>query len=376
MLREYACVILKPSFIGRKGRNNKQRTMMRSWIRPFLSTGALVTGATLGLYAAGPALGSGPISAIPVTTKAVPLNRADPAADRVGRLRYVGGVVIESSEQRFGGLSDMRWDDRCKRLLAVSDTGAWVILEPEEEGERLTGLKAAWLAPILDESGSAPTIKSAVDAEALARMPNGDHWVFFEQTHRAERFSGISACDPQTLAAPAVERRIFAPTAGWPANGGMEAASALGDSLVVLSETVPAPDGGRLGFQQTGNGPARLFTWVPPEGHEPTGMDIIEGQGGEKTMLVLHRRFSPFTGVSAVLSEAPISDPVGARIEGQEVARLVPPFTVDNMEGIAARAEAGRQYVYLVSDNNFNSVQRTILMKFELLPPGKPAAGR
>ena len=104
---------------------------MKSWITRFLSAGALVTGAALGIHAAGPALGSGPVAEIPVTATAVPLNTADRAADRVGRLRFLGALVLTSSDDRFGGLSDLRWEGKCQRLLAVSDTGAWVVLEPE-----------------------------------------------------------------------------------------------------------------------------------------------------------------------------------------------------------------------------------------------------
>jgi hypothetical protein len=36
------------------------------------------------------------------------------------------------------------------------------------------------------------------------------------------------------------------------------------------------------------------------------------------------------------------------------------------MEGVAIRREAGRIFVYLVSDDNFSKVQRTLLLKFEL----------
>lgn len=340
---------------------------MPGWIRHCLSTSALATGAILGLYAAGPALGAGPVREIQVQAEPVPLSKADPAADRVGRLRFVGGLVLKSPDDRFGGISDLQWEGQCNRLLGVTDTGSWLILEPQEEGERLTGVKVAWLAPLLDSKGAPPATKTEADAEGLARMPDGVHWVFYEQRHRAERYAGVSACNPDSLATAASAVRTFEPTGGWPPNGGMEAVGALGHSLVAISESVPAKDGGRLGFQQEGDNPARLFTWVTPAGHEPTAMAIVEGQAGGTQMLVLHRRFSPLTGVSAILSEAWVNGPAD-RVEGREVAKLAPPLTVDNMEGIAARTESGRQYIYLISDNNFNSLQRTILMKFEILP--------
>lgn len=341
---------------------------MRIWITNGLASAALAAGALLGVYAAGPALGSGPVREIAVAAKPVPLSTADAAADRVGRLRFLGALVLESADKRFGGLSDLLWEPRCQRFLSVSDTGNWAILEPEEQGGRLTGLKAAWLAPLLDEKGAPPASKTAADAESLARTADGDIWVFYEQHHRAERYHGVSACEPASLALPAKERRLFPGTEGWPANGGMEATAARGQSFLILAESVPAADGGRQGLE-AGEGQApRLFRWTPPEGHEPTGMDLFEGADGKTHMLVVHRRFSPFTGVSAAISEAVIDEPIASHVAGQEIARLAPPLTVDNMEGIAIRSEGGRRYVYLLSDDNFNRLQRTILMKFELLP--------
>ena len=41
--------------------------------------------------------------------------------------------------------------------------------------------------------------------------------------------------------------------------------------------------------------------------------------------------------------------------------------SVDNMEGLAVRQDAdGRVFAYLVSDDNFNPLQRTLLFMFEL----------
>ena len=57
----------------------------------------------------------------------------------------------------------------------------------------------------------------------------------------------------------------------------------------------------------------------------------------------------------------------GRVVAGREIARLRAPMTVDNFEGIAARpASAGETLVYLLSDNNFNPLQRTLLLMFSL----------
>jgi hypothetical protein len=69
---------------------------------------------------------------LPIRVTAEPLNASDPAADRVGRLRFEGGLDLTSSDRRFGGISALLWFENCGRLLAASDTGAWIILEPDE----------------------------------------------------------------------------------------------------------------------------------------------------------------------------------------------------------------------------------------------------
>jgi hypothetical protein len=44
-------------------------------------------------------------------------------------------------------------------------------------------------------------------------------------------------------------------------------------------------------------------------------------------------------------------------------------LAVDNFEGISARKTAtGKTLIYLVSDDNYNPLQRTLLMMFALTP--------
>jgi hypothetical protein len=151
----------------------------------------------------------------------------------------------------------------------------------------------------------------------------------------------------------------------WPGNGGAEAVAGQGGALLILAEEQAGPALGRAWLRGRPGAPLVAGSYANPTGFEPTAMDPLEPGGEGATMLVLHRRFSPVTGVAAVVSEA--------RFEGDPVvltpvATLAPPLTVDNMEGLAVRPEGDRRFVYLVSDDNFNPVQRTILMKFELLP--------
>ena len=52
---------------------------------------------------------------------------------------------------------------------------------------------------------------------------------------------------------------------------------------------------------------------------------------------------------------------------GVELAQLVPPFTVDNFEGLAVFPDKrGGTIIYILSDDNFNPLQRTLLLQFRL----------
>ncbi len=346
---------------------------MNPILRLAMSSGALAFGGALGFYFAGPALGAGAVSPLEVAAATIPFSNADPAQDRAGRLRYMGGLVLSAKNMRFGGISDMIWEEGCNRLLAVTDAGSWIVLEPDEQDGQLKGISAAWIAPLKGPDGNVPVSKRAADAEGLARLADGSSWVSFEQDHRLERFAGVSACRPESLASSPDSAVAPADMAGWPENGGAEAIAARQDQLLVIAEGAEGPGGTRIGLSGAPAQLAKGFLWAPPAGYEPTAMAKL-GADGRDSFLILHRRFTPLEGVSAILSEAEIPTAAAGRIEGREIARLRPPLNVDNMEALAIRRDGERRFVYLMSDNNFNALQRTLLLKFELLPapPGQP----
>ena len=57
----------------------------------------------------------------------------------------------------------------------------------------------------------------------------------------------------------------------------------------------------------------------------------------------------------------------GAPIVGEELAQIGSPLAPDNFEGVAARrASDGRTLIYLLSDDNFSILLRTVLFVFAL----------
>ena len=335
---------------------------------------AFLFGSLTALYAAGPPIGSGVVSTMPIASSPVALDASDPSVDRIGRLASLGTHVLTSSNRQFGGISAMLWFEGCNRLLAASDTGVWVILEPNETDGRLVGVRDAWIAPILGLDGRPPGSKSEADAESLSRAANGDIWVFYEQRHRGMRFEGIDACRPETLATAPVAEWVLGDTGTWPGNGGIESSAMQGETLLMITEDVPGSKTGRLGLAGGPSGVQR-FSYANPEGHQPTAMDPLDPGHDNGRMLLLHRSWSPLRGASAIFAEAQIDADPAELVEPKVIARFRPPVLVDNMEALAVRAEGERRFVYLMSDDNFNPLQRTVLMKFELLPEEKQPEG-
>ena len=85
-------------------------------------------------------------------------------------------------------------------------------------------------------------------------------------------------------------------------------------------------------------------------------------------LLVLERGFRLLLGFRVRIARVPAAQlREGAIAQGTEVARLDGRFTIDNFEGIAARTgPRGETLLYVISDDNFNVFQRTLLMVFAL----------
>jgi len=83
-------------------------------------------------------------------------------------------------------------------------------------------------------------------------------------------------------------------------------------------------------------------------------------------MLLVERRFTWAGGFAARLATLPA--PAIAVLEAKRLAEFDASPLAENFEGVAARRDvAGRTLIYMVSDDNFNFLQRTLLVMFELV---------
>ena len=307
-----------------------------------------------------------------VTASRIPLYPNRPDDRRAGRLIYRGGLVLRSSDARFGGLSDIAVDESGSEILAISDRGRWVRahLSYDPSGD-LAGFDGVTIAPMLGMDGmSIEGNGGDGDSEGLTLERdhdlNGAAIVSFERYVRVWRYDlskGFGAT-PSNV-----------PIGSWVNalhnNAQLEAIALIRpDTLAVFGEMKVNPGDDILAaFEGYPGGPRRLNTRmasvVPHDPHAVTSAATAP----DGSLFLLERRFSPAAGVGMELRRIPASDVhEGARMEGEVLANLsFQDANIDNMEGIALRrGPNGETFLYLISDNNFSYLQRTLLLMFEL----------
>ena len=85
-------------------------------------------------------------------------------------------------------------------------------------------------------------------------------------------------------------------------------------------------------------------------------------------VFILERRFTTIGGIASRISFLPGRKIApGGVFHGAELAELSAPLVADNFEGIAIRrGKSGETLIYVVSDDNFHDLQRTLLLMFAL----------
>lgn len=282
-----------------------------------------------------------------------------PAAT-TGTLRFVQGWRLSSPNSMFGGFSALavRGDGR---FLLIGDNGQATQLMLGADGS-VSGMAIR----ALPTPPRSPRRKAFTDAEAMVRDPaTGKLWIALEGINQVWRIdAGLTR----------VESRRRSPALyAWPANRGPEAMVRLADGRTILfSEGEDRNDFGTEGLVYTddpavpGKPPLIFYYDDQGKGQVSDAAPLPDGR-----ILIVHRRLalSPlFTTILAIADPADIAK--DGVLRSVAIGRVPEPLR-ENYEGAAIAVEDGRTILWLVSDDNFNSWQRSLLLKFELvdLPP-------
>ncbi|WP_336969631.1 esterase-like activity of phytase family protein [Brevundimonas aurantiaca] len=282
-----------------------------------------------------------------------PVGLGLPGAVLAPGVRFAGGIeIVAGLGSPLHGLSDLKLSGD-GGFVAVSDAGDLVrgVLRLDARG-RLIGLDRLASRELTLEDGRPIASKIDGDAEGLALTRSGDLLVSFERRHRIWNYGPLSGIREPTPAP--------SPEFPFPDNEGMEGLSAGltrrgEDGWRVVGEGGGVWDCTSGGCR--GAGPTVSQDLLDGD-YRPTGLD--RDPTGEGWFLV-QRRYTPPIDMRARVRRLSAEGTVGPVL-----IELKLPGTTDNFEGVAAERRGQATRLYLLSDDNANPAQRTLLLAFDI----------
>lgn len=301
-----------------------------------------------------------------------------------GALQFRGGVALSGSDG-FGAFSGLAVSADGAGLLAVSDTGRWFSAEIIRENGRISGVSNTVTGLLRNQEGVPLNQgrKWYADAEGLT-LSGGTAIVSFERQKGKLRSVDLAG---QGFLAPGMilpEGSVLNQVKG---NRGIEAVaippqeSPFAGSLVAIGERILS-GGNHSGWIL--NGDTSLRFKIRRRGDfDITAADFLPN--GD--LLLLERRFSLILGSAVRIRRIAAADfnpeqlAAGIVLDGVDLMTADLTHQIDNMEGMAVRIDPdGTPVILLISDDNMNFFQRTLLLEFALrpeefgvTPPPRPA---
>ncbi len=261
-------------------------------------------------------------------------------------------AVLEITGEGLGGFSGMHVEDN--RLWMLSDRGfvvtAELVFDARGRLVAVTGFQSSRLCGP-DGEALGEGIADA-DAEALLRLPDGSWAVAFERRHRIWRYQaeGLTGCGAADTTHAALPPEVLS----LGSNRGIEAMAVLADGrLMILAEDRLD---GRHPYWIRRDGIWQSGAYRAEDGFAPT-----DAVADAEDILVVERFFTPLLGPDARITRyRPGSgDRPVELIRFSEIG-----LPLDNFEAMAL---SGRG-LFVLSDDNFNAAQRTLLVHFRELP--------
>ena len=284
---------------------------------------------------------SAPLLAALLTGAAVAAHAQEPALDYLQTIVWDGGDGAD-----FGGFSGIEVLPGGLGFIALSDRGR--ITEGEflrdVEG-RITAIDAAPLRPLDNGSGGRLTERRS-DSEGLALAPDGEVFISFEVATRVRTETGPDGV-PHALPRPPAFRAL--------------------DNNASLEALAIGPDGRLYTIPERSGRLDRPFPVYRFDGQDwdvafdlprtgpflPVGADV----GPDGRLYILERDFTGFGFRTRIRRVA---------LDGSGLETLLVTARHDNLEGIAVWQDDEGLRLTMISDDNFNWLQRTEIVEYRL----------
>ena len=313
--------------------------------------------------------------------EATPISLADqlnPGAVYAG-VRLLGALRLSDASingLRLCGLSGLAWDEDAGLLYALSDEGRLFHLRPEFDAHGyLTGAQLVAAYPLRDESNR-PLQPLFNDSEGLAirkgdnqRPGDAELVISFEEKPRVVRYSPRGEWQGEETLPPLLRDvgNYHDP------NQALEAITLDPRWGVLVGSETPLRDDPA--------GQVRIFTregrfWNYPLGKAPGSALVDLVMLADGSLLTLERAFvNPLRPLIISLRRteplpAPGTGPTLLKVADVAMLDSSRGWLLDNFEGLTRHRD---QRFFMVSDDNCNAWQATLLVYFELRPATLPA---
>lgn len=313
-----------------------------------------------------------PVAAMDLTVTSQPITTFKDVAigEKVDGLIWRGGIQLESRAPEFGGLSGIAFVGPDQKLAMVADIGQFIsgqlIYDDAGRPLELIGVHASAIQNSKGEDLPRPFVRDAEAIYAIKR--NGDVTAVRVGFENLTRVADFSLTDNRPGGA-AREVRIPAWLTTLRTNRSLEAvciappASPVASSTILITEGQDTPDG-NIAATMLGNRDRGDFSLIKTPGLRPTDCAFLP----DGDLLVLERGIGLFSFVMQIRRIQAAEVKPGAVLAG-EVILTASGGDIDNMEGMAVHTgPGGETRITLISDNNFNDWERSLLLEFSLPP--------
>ncbi len=264
-----------------------------------------------------------------------------------GAADLVGAFAWDRDASDHGGFSAIEVGPDGRDFVALSDRTGIVRGTFRREDGAITGVEAGPMMPLTDLRGG-PMDRDYGDSEGLAMAADGGLYVSFEGTPRVWRYDGDDATGLP-------RHPDFDLLAG---NRALEALAIDGQGRLY---TLPERPLGDLPFpvwRLDGDAWALAFT-LPDGGYAIAGADFDD----RGRLYLLERRFLG-VGFQSRVRRVTIGD---GRATADDVLLETELRQHDNLEGLAVWRDAeGALRLTMISDDNFNFLQRTEIVEYRV----------
>lgn len=290
------------------------------------------------------------------------------------RLTFIEALTLRSEHPQFGGWSGLAFDARTQQLIAVSDTGHWLSFTPPAPGKDTETRMAARMGPLLAPNGQPVGSGTPRDIEAIA-LTDAGIWLSYESPRSGLYFSSKRDIGEARFQVQHQYTELFS---GLAKGYGIESLTAMrtaAGTQTLLAIAERAQEESEAGEKTR---PDTRAAWLIEPGKDAAGKSqvrqlTLHGLDGYDLSEVawsahcglfgVQRKLTWYGRLKVRLVKLNIT---GDRMDSEVLfAGDSSGTSVDNYEGLAiVDRQPGACELYMLSDDNFLPVQKTILMQF------------